>query len=171
MYLSAKNVCERYQISKDTLYRWRKEDRIKFKVLPSGKHVYIPFEECGFFGRQQVMYLRVSEGESHWKLINQQRAILKYLQRIGVTIDKKFSDVAGAAADRPGFLALMQEVTAERVDTVYVTDTSRFGFSGLKTLRYIFKLSGTKIVALENAPKTIRISNWKSLELNPPELP
>ena len=40
MYLSAKQVKDRYQITNQTLYNWRRLNKIVYHKLPSGKIMY-----------------------------------------------------------------------------------------------------------------------------------
>lgn len=60
-YFSAKQILDRYQITSQTLYNWRKNKDVDFHKLPSGSYVYsLPKFEFNDVPRKHVLYARVS---------------------------------------------------------------------------------------------------------------
>ena len=66
MFVSAKEVKERFQICGQTLYNWRKAGKIKFKRLNDRKFLYDVdsiLGECPKNSKKNVIYARVSNSK------------------------------------------------------------------------------------------------------------
>ena len=68
------------------------------------------------------------QGESN-SISNQKKMLEDYARRNGLPNPTHFTDdgVSGTRFDRPGFLAMMEEVEAGRVEAIVIKDLSRLG--------------------------------------------
>lgn len=132
MYLSAKQVKEKYKITSQTLHNWRSAGHIKFSKLPSGKFLYFPLEEEIVKSRKKVIYARVSTTKQKDDLIRQKQTLRSYASANGVIIDEEFEDIAsGMNESRKSFNKLIGKCIAKEIDTIYVTykdRLTRFGY-------------------------------------------
>jgi len=68
------------------------------------------------------------QGESN-SLSNQEKMLEEYAHRNGLPNPTHFTDygISGTRFDRPGFLAMMEEVEAGRVEAIVIKGMSRLG--------------------------------------------
>ena len=68
------------------------------------------------------------QGESN-SISNQKQMLEDFARRNGLPNPTHFTDdgISGTRFDRPGFLAMMEEVEAGRVEAIVIKDLSRFG--------------------------------------------
>jgi len=152
MYLSAKQVKDLYQITSQTLYNWRKSDKIKFKILPSGRFVYLSNENVTSI-RKNVIYSRVSNTKQKDDLIRQQQILRQYMTSNGITVDKEYFDIAsGMNETRKGFINLLEDCSSGIIDTIYITYKDRLVRFGFNTIETLLKLYDVKIIVI-NATK------------------
>ena len=73
------------------------------------------------------------QGESN-SISNQKKMLEDFARRNGLPNPTHFTDdgVSGTRFDRPGFLAMMEEVEAGRVEAIVIKDMSRLGRDYLK---------------------------------------
>ena len=78
-----------------------------------------------------------------------------YARRNVLPNPKHFTDdgISGTRFDRPGFLAMMEEVEAGRVEAIVVKDLSRFGRNYLEVgdyLEHLFPFLGVRFIAIND---------------------
>ena len=73
------------------------------------------------------------QGESN-SISNQKQMLEDFARRNGLPNPTHFTDdgISGTRFDRPGFLAMMEEVEAGRVEAIVIKDMSRLGRDYLK---------------------------------------
>lgn len=153
MYLSAKQVKDLYQITSQTLYNWRKTGKIRFKILPSGRFVYLSNEDVSPIQRKNVIYTRVSNTKQKDDLIRQQQILRQYMTANGIIVDKEYSDIAsGMNESRKGFTNLLKDCSNGNINTVYITYKDRLVRFGFNTIENLLKLYNVNIVVI-NATK------------------
>lgn len=93
------------------------------------------------------------QGESN-SIINQKQMLEDYAKRNGYTNTVHFTDdgISGTRFDRPGFMAMMQEVDNGNVDTIIIKDLSRLGRDYLKVGQYmeILRQKGVRLIAIND---------------------
>ena len=92
------------------------------------------------------------QGESN-SISNQKKMLEDYARRNGLPNPTHFTDdgVSGTRFDRPGFLAMMEEVEAGRVEAIVIKDLSRLGRDFVEVGRYtdvIFPSLGCRFVSV-----------------------
>jgi len=149
VFLSPKEVKERYRITNQTLYNWRCAGKIKYQKLPSGSFVYFPLEEQMDSTKKHVIYARVSNTKQSDDLKHQISLLQQYLCSNGIIVDEVFSDIAsGMNEDRTKFNTLMELVVAGDIDTIYITYKDRLTRFGFGYIEKFCSLHGTKITVV-----------------------
>ena len=93
------------------------------------------------------------QGESN-SISNQKKMLEDYACRNGLPNPTHFTDdgVSGTRFDRPGFLAMMEEVEAGRVEAIVIKDMSRLGRDYLKVgqVMEILRQRGVRLIAIND---------------------
>lgn len=93
------------------------------------------------------------QGESN-SISNQKKMLEDYARRNGLPNPTHFTDdgVSGTRFDRPGFLAMMEEVEAGRVEAIVIKDMSRLGRDYLKVgqVMEILRQRGVRLIAIND---------------------
>ncbi|MBR6397963.1 MAG: recombinase family protein [Lachnospiraceae bacterium] len=114
-------------------------------------------------GKITALYERLShddeqQGES-MSISNQKRILEDYAERMGLANIVHFTDdgISGLRFDRPGFVALINEVEAGNVETVIIKDMSRFGRDYLQVGNYteFLRKKGVRLIALNDSVDTL----------------
>ena len=93
------------------------------------------------------------QGESN-SISNQKQMLEEYAHRNGLPNPTHFTDdgISGTRFDRPGFLAMMEEVEAGRVEAIVIKDMSRLGRDYLKVgqVMEILRQKGVRLIAIND---------------------
>lgn len=93
------------------------------------------------------------QGESN-SISNQKAMLEDYARRNGLPNPMHFTDdgISGTRFDRPGFLAMMEEVEAGRVEAIVIKDMSRLGRDYLKVgqVMEILRQKGVRLIAIND---------------------
>ena len=86
------------------------------------------------------------QGESN-SISHQKQMLEEFARRNNLPNPRHFTDdgVSGTRFDRPGFLAMMEEVEAGRVEAIVIKDMSRLGRDYLKVGQVKLMMVHTKI--------------------------
>ena len=110
------------------------------------------------------MYERLSRddeqaGESN-SIQNQKKMLEDFARRNGLPNPTHFTDdgVSGTRFDRPGFLAMMEEVEAGRVEAIVIKDMSRLGRDYLKVgqVMEILRQRGVRLIAINDGVDSLK---------------
>ena len=114
--------------------------------------------------RITALYERLSrdddqQGESN-SISNQKSYLEDTATRNGHTNLRHFTDdgVSGSRFDRPGFMAMLEEVEAGNVDCIYVKDMSRVGRDYLKVgqVMELLRQKGVRLIAVNDGVDSFR---------------
>ena len=93
------------------------------------------------------------QGESN-SLSNQEKMLEEYAHRNGLPNPTHFTDygISGTRFDRPGFLTMMEEVEAGRVEAIVIKGMSRLGRDYLKVgqVMEILRQKGVRLIAIND---------------------
>ena len=99
------------------------------------------------------------QGESN-SILNQKKMLEDYARRNGLPNPTHFTDdgVSGTRFDRPGFLAMMEEVEAGRVEAIVIKDMSRLGRDYLKVgqVMEILRQRGVRLIAINDGVDSLK---------------
>ncbi|MDR3729466.1 MAG: recombinase family protein [Oscillospiraceae bacterium] len=99
------------------------------------------------------------QGESN-SISNQKKMLEDFARRSGLPNPTHFTDdgVSGTRFDRPGFLAMMEEVEAGRVEAIVIKDMSRLGRDYLKVgqVMEILRQRGVRLIAINDGVDSLK---------------
>ena len=99
------------------------------------------------------------QGESN-SISNQKKMLEDFARRNGLPNPTHFTDdgVSGTRFDRPGFLAMMEEVEAGRVEAIIIKDMSRLGRDYLKVgqVMEILRQRGVRLIAINDGVDSLK---------------
>ena len=99
------------------------------------------------------------QGESN-SISNQKKMLEDFARRNGLPNPTHFTDdgVSGTRFDRPGFLAMMEEVEAGRVEAIVIKDMSRLGRDYLKVGQVIeiLRQRGVRLIAINDGVDSLK---------------
>lgn len=149
MYITAKEVKERLGITSQTLYNWRRNDKIKYKKLNSRNFLYdissLKLSEPK--KRKNIIYARVSNTKQKQDLERQINILSEYICSKGLIVDNIYKDIAsGMNENRTQFNKMIDSVIDYEIDTIYISYKDRLTRFGYEYLERWFSLYGTKIV-------------------------
>ena len=99
------------------------------------------------------------QGESN-SISHQKQMLEEFARRNGLPNPTHFTDdgVSGTRFDRPGFLAMMKEVEAGRVEAIVIKDMSRLGRDYLKVgqVMEILRQRGVRLIAINDGVDSLK---------------
>ena len=99
------------------------------------------------------------QGESN-SISNQKQMLEDFARRNGLPNPTHFTDdgISGTRFDRPGFLAMMEEVEAGRVEAIVIKDMSRLGRDYLKVgqVMEILRQHGVRLIAINDGVDSLK---------------
>lgn len=157
-FVSSKEAKEFYRITGATLWRWKKEGRIKAKQLTPRKTLY-DIDSVGDLlsesKRKNVIYARVSTYSQKNDLNNQIEIAKSYMLANGVICNEVYKDIgSGMNESRKGLQDLICSVVRNEIDTIYVTFKDRLTRFGFGYIEYLCSIYNTKIVILDSNEET-----------------
>lgn len=153
-YVSAKEARDYFQIGGNTLKVWKDKGKLKYKRFTNRKILYdidsfTDNTATNYDIRKNVIYARVSNTKQKYDLEHQIETIKNYMLSNGIEANIIYSDIAsGMNENRKELNKLINDVIANKIDTIYITykdRLTRFGFDYFKNL---FEKFDTKIKVL-----------------------
>ena len=99
------------------------------------------------------------QGESN-SISNQKQMLEDFARRNGLLNPTHFTDdgISGTRFDRPGFLAMMEEVEAGRVEAIVIKDMSRLGRDYLKVgqVMEVLRQRGVRLIAINDGVDSLK---------------
>ena len=99
------------------------------------------------------------QGESN-SISNQKQMLEDFARRNGLPNPTHFTDdgISGTRFDRPGFLAMMEEVEAGRVEAIVIKDMSRLGRDYLKVgqVMEVLRQRGVRLIAINDGVGSLK---------------
>jgi len=151
--MKASEIMEKYQITRNTLYRWVKDNKISFTILPSGRYDYLSFNHKNEkpLHRKNVIYARVSSTTQKDNLPRQIDRIKSFASANGFIIDSIYSEVASALNyNRKFYRKLFDEIIENKIDKVFIEYKDRLLRIGFDDFLNLCKKFNTTVVVLDN---------------------
>ena len=153
-FVKISKAAEFFNVSHRTIYRWRDNNQIVWKLTPSGQYVYkiseLQTTTSSNTTRSKFIYVRVSS-----------RKQVDDLQRQRHFLQSKFpshsiiSDIgSGLNFKRRGLLQLLQLVMSSSVEEIVVSSKDRLCRFGFELIEWLCHQHDTKIVVLESLENT-----------------
>jgi putative resolvase len=138
-FKSAKETKQLLGVTSQTLYNWRKNNKIVFEALNSRNFIYdIDSIKNNTTKRKSVIYARVSNTKQKEDLNHQIQVLREYCVKNGIKVDEVYQEIAsGMNESRKKFNQLIDDVVNGHIKTIYISykdRLSRFGYGYFETL-------------------------------------
>ena len=151
--MKAKEVLKILKISRPTLTKYVKEQKILVKELPNG---FYDYDEDSVLKvakisteRNSVIYARVSTPKQKKDLENQIQTITKYANKNGYKIDGVYSDISsGLDYDRKSFSELLNLILERKVKNVFIKDKDRLTRVSFDLWKNLFKQFNCNLIVV-----------------------
>lgn len=148
--LTASQIKEKYKITNQTLYNWRKNQNISYIKLPSGKFMYRDIQDkTNQSSKKNVAYVRVSNSKQKDDLNKQKQILREYMTSNGFIVDAIYSDIAsGMNSNRIEFNKMIKDCIDGKINKIFITYKDRFVRFGFDYFVSILKNFNVEIVVL-----------------------
>ena len=152
--MTAKEVLRVLQITRPTLTKYVKEEKIKVVVKGNGRYDYDADSVYKMLNkdieRKTYLYARVSTPKQKQDLENQVQLLKNFCFQNGYIINGVYQDIAsGISFDkRKQFFDLLDEIMAGMVNRVIITYKDRLSRVGFELFTYLFKKYGCDIIVI-----------------------
>ena len=151
--MKAKEVLKILKISRPTLTKYVKEQKILVKELPNG---FYDYDEDSVLKvakisteRNSVIYARVSTPKQKKDLENQIQTITKYANKNGYKIDGVYSDISsGLDYDRKSFSELLNLILERKIKNVFIKDKDRLTRVSFDLWKNLFKQFNCNLIVV-----------------------
>ena len=151
--MKAKEVLKILKISRPTLTKYVKEQKILVQELPNG---FYDYDEDSVLKvakisteRNSVIYARVSTSKQKKDLENQIQTITKYANKNGYKIDGVYSDISsGLDYDRKSFSELLNLILERKVKNVFIKDKDRLTRVSFDLWKNLFKQFNCNLIVV-----------------------
>lgn len=157
--MKANEVMKLLNITRSTLYRYRKQGKVKIDAKISfNNFIYNDDSVYALIGikkqkrnRKIISYSRVSTSNQKDQLKEQTKRIYDSCIVRGLILDQQIEDIkSGMSSNREGFQKIIQMVIKGQVELLVIENKDRLIRFGYETIEQIFKYFGTKILVLND---------------------
>lgn len=151
-------VLDILKIHRQTLHRYVKTGKIKYKGLPSGHYDYDEDSVYKLAGlteeRKTVIYGRVSTQKQKKDLENQITLITEFSNKNGYKISKVYKDIAsGISFDRKDFKSMLDEIIVHKIKTVIIKDKDRLTRVSFDMWKSLFEQFDCELIVVNDIDK------------------
>ena len=154
VYMTAKEVLRVLQITRPTLTKYVKEEKIKVTVKGNGRYDYDTDSVYKMLNkdieRKTYLYARVSTPKQRKDLENQIALLKNYCFQNGYIINGIYQDIASGISfkNHEQFFAMLDDVLAGKVNRVIITYKDRLSRVGFELFTYLFRKYGCEITVI-----------------------
>lgn len=142
------------QLSRPTVYNYRKQGRLKPTLLPNNRWDY-DTESIYLLLNKDVphrvyAYARVSTNKQKKDLENQIQLLKNWCFSNGIQLNGLFSDIASGISfeKRKDFFKMLDDILNKKVRKIIITYKDRLSRVGFELFHYLFKQFGTEIIVI-----------------------
>lgn len=157
-WVNSRQLKKEIGITNQTLYNWRKENKIIYKEINKRTFLY---DIDTVFGRnlvttkKSIAYSRVSNSKQRDDLLRQEESIREYASKNGIKIDEYYKEIAsGMNENRKEFNKIIEQVIENKINKIYVTYKDRFTRFGFSYFENLFKKFNCEIIVLNSTNET-----------------
>ena len=155
-FITAKELKKKLGVTTQTLYNWRKSNKIQFKAITTRTFLYDIDSLHGTpilkpKSRKSVIYCRVSNTKQKNDLQNQEKILREFMASNGVICDESYSDIAsGMNENRKSFNLLIDSVIKGEISTIYISFKDRLTRFGYAYFERLFLKYNCKIIVVNS---------------------
>lgn len=152
--MTAKEVLRVLQITRPTLTKYVKENKLKVTVKGNGRYDYDADSVYKMLNkdieRKTYLYARVSTPKQKKDLENQVQLLKNFCFQNGYIINGIYQDIAGGISfdKRKQFFDMLDEILSGRVNRVIIAYKDRLSRVGFELFTYLFKKYGCEIIVI-----------------------
>lgn len=155
--MKAKEVLKILNITRQTLTKYVKENKIKIDATINGQYIYNDASVYGLIGIKQVkkkrlnvIYGRISNPPKKY-LDEQLKRLINFCSEKGIKIDKEYSDIkSGMNFQRQSFKQLIQDIVKGKIELIIVENKDRLCRFGFQLFNEFCKYYKTKIIIVND---------------------
>lgn len=155
--MKAKDVLKILNITRPTLTKYVKENKIKVDSVINGQYVYNDESVYSLIGlkkekqnRLNVIYARVSNPPKKY-LDEQLKRLINFCSEKGITVDKEYFDIkSGMNFERDQFKDLIQEIIKGNIELIVIENKDRLCRFGFDLFNEFCKYFKTKIIVVND---------------------
>ena len=155
--MKAKDVLKILNITRPTLTKYIKENKIKVDSVINGQYVYNDESVYSLIGlkkekqnRLNVIYARVSNPPKKY-LDEQLKRLINFCSEKGITVDKEYFDIkSGMNFERDQFKDLIQEIVKGNIELIVIENKDRLCRFGFDLFNEFCKYFKTKIIVVND---------------------
>ena len=152
--MTAKEVLRILQITRPTLTKYVKEEKLKVTVKGNGRYDYDADSVYKMLNkdieRKTYLYARVSTPKQKKDLENQIQLLKNFCFQNGYIVNGIYQDIASGISfeKRNQFFDMLDEVLAGKVSKVVITYKDRLSRVGFELFTYLFRKYGCEIIVI-----------------------
>lgn len=151
--MKAKEVLNLLKITRQTLWRYVKEGKIKVTQCVNGQYIYNKDDVYNLIlketDRKDVIYARVSSSTQKKDLEKQLDTLRQFCSYNGIIISNEYSDIcSGLNLDRKNFQSLLDDITKYKIRRVFITHKDRLTRLSYNMVENLFNKYGCEIIVL-----------------------
>lgn len=161
--MKANEVMLKYRITRQTLYRWRRDGHISYSKTPSGRYIYGLNKSYELSGEKEihvdkiVIYARVSTSGQKENLERQIKRLKQFASANGMIVDDVYSEIASALNyNRKKFNKVLSGVFEGSIKIILIEYKDRLVRVGFEHFENICKRFGVKIIVADQTEDTSR---------------
>lgn len=151
--MKAKEVLKLLKITRQTLTRYVKTNKIRTVTLPNGTYDYNEDDvfKCANIAteRKCVIYARVSTQKQKKSLSNQIEIVKEFANKNGYVVNEVYEDIAsGLNFDRCNFRKMLEEILQYKIRTVVISNKDRLTRVSFDLWKQLFEQFSCKLVVV-----------------------
>jgi predicted site-specific integrase-resolvase len=153
--MKAKEVLQKYNISRNTLHHWVQRGKISYVRTPTGHYDYFPVEESPspvvLPERITVIYARVSTLAQQENLNRQIERLKSFCSARGYILDSLYFDIGSALHyNRKKYTKLYQAILEKKVKRLIIEYKDRLLRFGFEDFERLCAFLGTELIILDH---------------------
>lgn len=150
--MKAKEILKKYNISRNTLTNWVKNNKIYTEKTPTGRYDYFFKTDIPNNNRKNIIYGRVSTTIQKDNLNRQVERIKQFCYSKGIEIGDVYTDIGSALNyNRSSYKKLLFEILSGEINKIIIEYKDRLLRIGFEELEYICKKFNSEIIIIDNS--------------------
>lgn len=150
--MKANEVMHKYNICRETLCRWVKENKIKYTILPSGRYNYDEKIYNSNINKKTILYARCSTSGQKENLERQIERLKEFATKNGYIIDGVYSEIASALNyNRKYYRKLYGEIVNNEIEKIVIEYKDRLLRIGFDDFQILCDLHNVDLIVIDNS--------------------
>ena len=157
--MKAREVLEKYRITRNTLHKWVKAGKIPYKLTPTGQYDYfpdvVPSENSTTVSKKTVIYARVSTSSQKENLERQIERLKIFCSAKGYVLHEVHKEIGSALNyNRKKYIDLYNQVVDKQIDRIIIEYKDRLLRIGFEDFERLCKIFGTELIVADYSEST-----------------